>query len=125
MDRRTLLLGGASLLALAALVPSSWFSLKGWRIGRVSQFLTPGYSWCGRCQTTWAFVDGHSTYVEGTAAGAFPLCTQCWEDLRTPDARMPFYRALFRSWEEGDPDPASLPFTMAQLEQAVLAETSR
>lgn len=103
MDRRALLLGTASFLAITALLPASWLTLHGWRIGRVSQWITPRYSHCYRCQTTWGFVEGHSTYfsepsgVRSAASGYFPLCEACWHEL-SPQERLPFYRRLFDSY---------------------------
>ena len=87
----------------------------GFRIGRLSSFLLPGYSHCGKCRTNWMFVDGHSTTVPGTGGGMFPLCEQCWGEL-TPEQRLPYYRAVYNGW--GDHQP----FTWAQLESAVRDE---
>jgi hypothetical protein len=45
---------------------------------------------------------GHSTqYSYGS--GCFPLCEECWEELGTPQARMPFYRDLWESWQQYGP----------------------
>ena len=66
------------------------------RLGKVTQFLTPGYGSCGKCETTWAFVEGHSTiYLNGS--GCFPLCELCWSELLIED-RLPFYRSLVEHW---------------------------
>lgn len=69
------------------------------RLGRWSKALAWGYSWCGRCETPWRFVQGHSTsYTEGRAC--FPLCEKCWSDL-TINERLPYYRELWEKWDEG------------------------
>lgn len=73
------------------------------RIGRISHLLTPGYSWCLRCKTSWPFVKYHATdyaKINGNGHGCFPLCTKCWAEL-TPMQRLPFYRALIESWYAG------------------------
>lgn len=66
------------------------------RLGRISQFLTPGYSHCLKCRTTWPFVKHHSTQFT-QSRGMFPLCEQCWAEL-TPETRLPFYRRLWLLW---------------------------
>lgn len=86
------------------------------RIGKISNFLAPGFSSCGHCHTNWHFVEGHSTYIPSTGSGMFPLCEQCWSDL-TPQRRLPYYRAVYDRWSEHS-------FTWQQLEAAVLSEGS-
>jgi hypothetical protein len=74
--------------------------------GRLFHNLAPGYSHCGRCLMPWKFADGHDTPYSPTA-GCFPLCEDCWEDLETPEARMPYYRRLILEvWEEPELWPA-------------------
>lgn len=34
--------------------------------------------------------------------GCFPLCKQCWKDLQTPEARLPYYRMLIDEWKRED-----------------------
>lgn len=66
------------------------------RIGSISKILTPSYSACQKCDTTWAFVKPHCTdYEEGK--GCFPLCEKCWNEL-TPEERLPYYRMLWNIW---------------------------
>jgi len=91
-----------------------WARRYQWRIGRLSRKLgPPGYSWCGRCKTTWNYVHGHSTtYALGRAC--FPLCVKCWAEL-TPVDRLPYYRQLFDEWGRDD-------LTWAELKAAVLNE---
>lgn len=71
------------------------------RIGTLSHVLSPGYSWCFKCKTTWKFVEGHSTpYVDhasGYGKACFPLCEECWAEL-TPEERWPYYQMLLDSW---------------------------
>lgn len=70
------------------------------RIGAVSQLLTPGYSYCHKCKTTWVFVRGHSTKYS-SSGGCFPLCELCWVELETPERRLPYYRQLWEEWRAG------------------------
>lgn len=87
------------------------------RLGWISRLLEPHQSWCGRCHTTWAFVEGHTTrYRDGR--GCFPLCEKCWIDLATPTARMPFYRTLFAKWQRDGRNDV----TWEEIESAVQAE---
>jgi hypothetical protein len=72
------------------------------RIGRISQWLAPGYSWCGRCKTNWAFVKSHDTEYS-RSGGCFPLCEKCWRGL-TPAQRLPYYRDLWQEWYGSEPD---------------------
>ena len=81
-------------------------------MGKSAQLAFPGYGSCHRCLMSWALVDGHDTfyttskthYDDGTNAvtsrmGCFPLCERCWKELKTPAARMPYYRELYEEWE--------------------------
>lgn len=86
-----------------------------WRIGRLSHFLAPGYGHCGRCKTNWHYCHGHSTEVADTGSGMFPLCELCWKEL-SPEERLPYYKAVFESWEV-----EHRPYQWEQLEKAVLA----
>lgn len=91
------------------------------RIGRVSQLLTPSYSWCLRCETTWAFVKWHDTMYGNGGHGCIPLCQKCWAEL-TPLERLPFYRQLIESWHEKWPQFRDMTFDQewALVEKAVL-----
>jgi len=90
----------------------------GCRIGRVSQWLSPGFSWCEHCKTTWNWVWGHSTAFlwckgedltpdsEGRfsgGSGMFPLCELCWREL-TPETRLPYYLKVNASWSPPMPE---------------------
>lgn len=70
------------------------------RIGRISRWLTPGYSWCYRCLTTWYFVEDHATPYQDNHA-CFPLCKKCWQQL-APEQRLPYYRQLWDEWRDDD-----------------------
>jgi hypothetical protein len=83
------------------------------RIGRISHFLTPVYSACRRCHTTWFFVEGHNTMITD-GRGCFPLCERCWGEL-TPADRLPFYRDLYNSHDYR-------PYSWEDVEAAVLRE---
>lgn len=68
-------------------------------LARIARIANPGYSSCGRCGMPWAVVEGHST-LYSERWGMFPLCVECWTELGTPDARLPFYRALYESHKQ-------------------------
>lgn len=38
----------------------------------------------------------------------FPLCEVCWLTLKTPEARMPYYRRLLDDWRKKEPDREEL-----------------
>lgn len=85
------------------------------RLGPITQRMSPGYSFCKRCATTWEFVRSHSTqYNDGS--GCFPLCEMCWGEL-TPEERLPFYRRLYEKWLESGPLPEE---TWFEIQEAVL-----
>ena len=59
---------------------------------------------------------GHNTsYTRGR--GCFPLCEKCWRDLKTPAARMPYYRQLWSEWLQQTYEP---PWVWCAIESAVL-----
>lgn len=82
--------------------------------GRIAHIAAPGYSECYRCKMPWKFTESHSTdygpdgewqEIEGGwgkfkvgPMGCFPLCEKCWKELKTPEARMPYYRQLWTEW---------------------------
>jgi hypothetical protein len=69
----------------------------GWAAALRHKRYRGGFGRCSRCDTPWNFVHEHSTdYDHGR--GCFPLCEECWEDLATPEARLPFYRVLWEQW---------------------------
>lgn len=90
------------------------------RLGRWSQLLAPGYSFCRRCKTPWRFVKWHDTSY-GRGHGCLPLCQMCWSEL-TPEQRLPYYLELIASWHERYPHDAGPTFDeeWAQVRDAVL-----
>ena len=66
------------------------------------QSMLPGTSVCGRCKLPWYVVYGHSTNYE-YGSRCFPLCEDCWKELREPNNRLPYYEALIRIWEKQSP----------------------
>ena len=97
---------------------------EGWRLHRLS----PNYGQCGRCHTPWRYVEGHTTLYRDSQ-GCFPLCKLCWSEL-TPEARLPYYRALWFKWlgqtaairsEEGVEQTELLLERWPFIEKAVLA----
>jgi hypothetical protein len=94
------ILGPIFLVALAlSLADLAARRLRRWRIGRWSWLLSrPGSGGCRRCETTWRYVRPHVTpYRPGR--GMMALCEACWRDLRTPEARYPFYVDVIRDWQ--------------------------
>jgi hypothetical protein len=88
------------------------------RIGVRSLDLYPGYGWCGRCQTAWPLAPYHVTRTADDG-GCFPLCELCWQELGTPDARLPHYRALWDQWVFNGTDKS--PGEWDRIEAAVRA----
>lgn len=60
---------------------------------RPQRFPHYGCTRCGKTEPT------HSTELRNGAGGICPLCEDCWTDLETPEARMPYYRSLWILWE--------------------------
>lgn len=80
----------------------------------------PHLGTCGRCDWPWAVVEGHCTdYSAG--GGCFPLCEDCWRDLRTPENRMPYYMQLVDLWEKSSPEDG-YDEKRESIRKAVLAE---
>lgn len=69
-----------------------------------------GYGRCARCNVSWRWegegVTVHDTWFDvnefGGKDGCFCLCQQCWDELGTADARLPYYEQLFRYMGEDD-----------------------
>ena len=58
-----------------------------------------GYGGCYRCGDRWSWKRPHDTpYTEWSSC--FPLCSECWDELRTPIARLPLYRKMWIHWLE-------------------------
>jgi hypothetical protein len=101
-----------------------------WARHQVAAFLQNTYassSACGRCQFPWPVVRGHSTAYD-PSSGCFPLCEGCWQELQTPENRMPYYMALVDWWEREarrwniKEELAKLPERRIRIRDAVLAE---
>lgn len=91
----------------------------GFRLGPISQRLTPGFSWCHRCGTTWPFVDSHTTFY-ADHRGCFPLCKQCWAECKTPAERLPYYRELWDEWtQRGERDQDKWEAIQAAVEKGL------
>ena len=54
-----------------------------------------GYN-CFRCGKD---RDRHTTWDDTAGTGAAPICETCWDELGTPEQRMPWYRCLWLLWE--------------------------
>lgn len=67
--------------------------------------MRPGPGACFRCGRRWnRFIrppQPHITTYDKFGNGCFSLCDRCWNVL-TPDSRLGFYRALWRSWFQRD-----------------------
>lgn len=50
--------------------------------------------------------------------GCFPLCEQCWQELKTPAARLPYYRKLIDERIKEDPAEEK---TWPRMKASVLA----
>lgn len=75
----------------------------------------PEYGTCGKCERPWNFVETHSTQCSETS-GMCPLCEKCWEELKTPEARLPYYKSLWLDWHRwGKP-----PTIWKNIEKAVM-----
>ena len=81
--------------------------------------LFPQSGCCGLCQWPWRVVNAHPTNYGDSGRAAYPLCEECWQELRTPDNRLPYYRALFDSWSQTEPQSE---IKWADIEAAVRKE---
>lgn len=66
----------------------------------------PDYGWCGKCLRTWDVAQGHWTTFSESGTFCFPLCKDCWTTLKTPKARLPYYRDMVDSWVRLEPREA-------------------
>ena len=78
------------------------------------RIMAPGYSTCGKCNRPWKYIESHSTSYgkmfgpkQDMRSAMFPLCEKCWISLKTPQARLPYYRELWLSWNEDNEHHAS------------------
>ena len=63
----------------------------------IERLMAPEYSTCGKCKRPWKFVEHHSTSISKTNS-CFPLCESCWQELQTPENRLPYYRKMWLKW---------------------------
>ena len=63
----------------------------------IFRLMAPGYSYCEKCKMPWKFVERHITQFT-EIVGCFSLCEECWQKLKTPEKRMPYYKALWEKW---------------------------
>jgi hypothetical protein len=65
----------------------------------------PDFTYCGRCKRPWKEgtigVPEHVTWYS-ESSGVFALCESCWEQLGSPEARMPFYEENRHQWSDWD-----------------------
>lgn len=64
-----------------------------------------GFGSCMRCHASWWKAKYHSTiFVTATldtpGQGCLPLCEDCWQELGTPEKRLPYYRKLILKWDD-------------------------
>ena len=65
---------------------------------KIQQYIAPNFGTCECCGRPWKFAKEHSTKYT-ISSGCFPLCEKCWAKLKTPEKRIPYYRALYKRWE--------------------------
>lgn len=78
-----------------------------------------GYAGCYRCGDSWYWKMAHSTQYT-THRGCFPLCEDCHRFLGHWSLRLPFYEALWESWERQGADDLT-PELWIQIKSAVMA----
>jgi hypothetical protein len=78
------------------------------------------YGTCKRCGTPWSHCEGHTTQINN-AQGVFPLCEDCWSELETPEARLPYYAMLWMEWEAQDANGTLDPLIWEDIKIAVAA----
>ena len=60
-----------------------------------------GFGACMHCGDTFDWKAEHQTRYSHGASGSeacFPLCEDCWQQLGTPEARLPYYDRLVNVW---------------------------
>lgn len=86
----------------------------------LSFLLAPSSGQCGHCDWPWKFTKYHITNYSWKS-GCFPLCEKCWFELKTPEARMPFYRDLANSWLRSSPlDYEKIKVGWVEIQKAVM-----
>jgi hypothetical protein len=74
---------------------------------------------CYRCFHSWRRAEQHFTQSGTSFFGGGPLCEPCWKKLKTPKARLPYYRQLFADWQK---EMEIAPEEWDLLEAAVMSE---
>lgn len=59
------------------------------RIGKISQWISPNFSSCLKCKTTWIFVKSKSLMYD-TFSGHFAMCEKCYNESSL-DERIYYY----------------------------------
>ena len=64
-----------------------------------------GFGDCLRCGDSWSWKKDHITEFgnaedDWAYEGMFPLCEECWQGLKTPENRLPYYQQLLEMWRE-------------------------
>lgn len=69
-----------------------------WRkfLAPILSLLHPEFAVCGRCKMPLSNITSHTTRLQ--SSGILPLCISCWEELETPEARLPYYKQLWLLW---------------------------
>lgn len=62
----------------------------------------------------------HKTTVTN-GVSCFPLCEQCWTELKTPEARLPYYRKLVDERKKWDTATEKAEDTWPRMKASVLA----
>jgi hypothetical protein len=100
----------ATLLGLVSLVLAVSYLLNP---AAVERLFSPHLGTCNKCERPWNHVDHHVTPLLGVekitvdkdtntlvlvSSGMFPLCEACWAELKTGEARLPYYRMTYDEW---------------------------
>lgn len=82
------------------IIPGLTITMLGVTLRNIRNYLgqRQGFSGCLRCGDTWNWKEEHTTYFPDGSGGMFPLCQECWEELKTPVARKPYYKKLIEQW---------------------------
>jgi len=101
----------------------------------VERFFSPQFGTCQKCERPWNHVDHHITPLLGVdrvepdvetgelvlwSSGMFPLCEVCWAELKTGEARLPYYRMTYDEWLLD----AGSNFTWEEIRVSVLFEAT-
>ncbi len=62
------------------------------RLGKISQYIFPGFGFCSKCNSTWNLVQSKS-FGYSECSGHFALCEKCYDDC-TIDERIYYYTSI-------------------------------